>query len=476
MLVALRCVDPDAIKRPKMGYTTRRSRGAAVEVLAVAGAVEDLRAGAGAVELLADLAVVNVLLGNHSYSVNDTLQQGQVLEYWDELLSASWKFRLAFFYSGYIPDGGYQLGIWYDGLLPHNPIWIANRNNPIIGESGNLSIDTSDGNLKIFQSGGNPIPVSLVKGARNTSATLLSSGNLVLQEMNSDGSVKRVLWQSFDYPTDTLLPGMKLGFNLQTGHQWFLRSWLTVGNPAQGSFTLVMDPNVTNKLNVMWFGEVHCSVVFLKGSFFFYSFNTIGIVKIYDFTYISNEQEEYFNYSLLRSFPTSTAYPSLTLAVDGSLLDDDLSPVACQISEILENQKNLTCRRSVSLNFPSKYGFMSGERTNFKGSDNMTFYDCQIICWNNCSCVAFSIRNETTRTGCEIWSREAKFIESETSPKETEDSLDWTNHCSSIDSPDVLLVLSNLEKIQCQRGEVVADIDHRGRCISGDTSVLLLML
>ncbi|TXG69071.1 hypothetical protein EZV62_004006 [Acer yangbiense] len=433
--------------------------------------------------ILVRFSCLIVLLSNHSFSVNhgDTLQQGQVFKRGDQLLSAaSGKFRLAFIYR----HNGYHLGIQYNRLQPddvdvpisYSTVWMANPNNPITDESANLSIDASDGNLKIFHSGGNPIPVSSVEGARNTSATLLSSGNLVLREMNSDGSVNRVLWQSFDYPTDTLLPGMKLGFNLQTGHQWFLRSWLTIGNPAQGSFTLVMDPNDSNKLKVMWFGEVHCSVVFLNGNFNFSSSIANGRVKSYDFTYISNEQEKYFNYSLL---DFTTTNPSLTLAVDGSLLDGDLSPIACELSEILENQKKLACRRSVSPYFSSKHGFMSGERTNFKGSDHMTISDCTIKCWNDCSCVAFSIRNETNGTGCEIWNREAKFIESKTiinTPKEMVDSLDWTNHCSSVDSPDVLLVLSNLEKIQGQRREVVAAIDHRSRCSSGDTSVVLLML
>ncbi|KAK0597263.1 hypothetical protein LWI29_023521 [Acer saccharum] len=434
--------------------------------------------------ILVRFSCLIVLLSNHSFSVNhgDTLQQGQVFKHGDQLLSAaSGTFRLAFIYR----HDGYHLGIQYNRLQPDNVdvpisdsrVWVANPNNPIADESTNLSIDASDGNLKIFHSGGNPIPVSSVKGARNTSATLMSSGNLVLQEMNSDGSVKQVLWQSFDYPTDTLLPGMKLGFNLKTDHQWSLQSWLTVGNPAQGSFTLVMDRNDSNKLNVMWFTtEVHCSVVFLNGNFNFSSSITNGRVKSYDFTYISNEQEKYFNYSLL---DFTTTYPSLTLAVDGSLLDGDLSPIACELSEILENQKKLACRRSVSPYFSSKHGFMSGERTNFKESDNMTIYDCKIKCWNDCSCVAFSIRNETHGTGCEIWNREAKFIESKTiinTPKEMVDSLDWTNHCSSVHSPDVLLVLSNLEKIQGQRREVVAAIDHRSRCSSGDTSVVLLML
>jgi len=44
------------------------------------------------------------------------------------------------------------------------------------------------------------------------------------------------LWQSFDYPTDSLLPGMKLGVNRKTGHNWSLVSWFTPSTPASGPF------------------------------------------------------------------------------------------------------------------------------------------------------------------------------------------------------------------------------------------------
>ncbi|KAJ4718134.1 putative Receptor protein kinase [Melia azedarach] len=66
-----------------------------------------------------------------------------------------------------------------------------------------------------------------------------------------------MLWQSFDYPTDTLLPGMKLEINLKTGHKWFLQSWITDASPVQGSFTLGMDPNLMNRLIVWWRGEFY---------------------------------------------------------------------------------------------------------------------------------------------------------------------------------------------------------------------------
>ena len=115
-------------------------------------------------------------------------------------------------------------------------------NSPITDHSGCLTIDSSDGNLKILHSRGSLISISSVQGSRKTSVTLLQSGNLVLHETSINGSIKRVLWQSFDYPPDTLLPIMKLGINLQTGRKWFLQSWLTDSSPAQGSFTLGMNP------------------------------------------------------------------------------------------------------------------------------------------------------------------------------------------------------------------------------------------
>ncbi|GKB99125.1 G-type lectin S-receptor-like serine/threonine-protein kinase CES101 [Tanacetum coccineum] len=110
-------------------------------------------------------------------------------------------------------------------------VWVANRNNPILDIDGSIKIDVH-GNLSILSSGNTVLDLfSPTLVTRNTSVTLLDSRNLVLQELYQDGSVKEVLWQSFDYPTDTLLPGMKLGINLKTRHRWSLTSWLSDTSP-----------------------------------------------------------------------------------------------------------------------------------------------------------------------------------------------------------------------------------------------------
>jgi hypothetical protein len=62
---------------------------------------------------------------------------------------------------------------------------------------------------------------------------LLDSGNVVVKEMNENDSGK-YLWQSFDYPTDTLLPDMKLGWELDTGFDPALNVVEELGGPFNG--------------------------------------------------------------------------------------------------------------------------------------------------------------------------------------------------------------------------------------------------
>ncbi|KAI9093286.1 hypothetical protein K1719_027300 [Acacia pycnantha] len=47
------------------------------------------------------------------------------------------------------------------------------------------------------------------------------------------------LWQSFDYPCDTLLPGMKFGWDFKTGWQWNLTAWKSPDDPSPADFTMV---------------------------------------------------------------------------------------------------------------------------------------------------------------------------------------------------------------------------------------------
>ncbi|KAK9232015.1 hypothetical protein WN943_022257 [Citrus x changshan-huyou] len=357
-------------------------------------------------------------------TLTDKLVQGQLLKDGMLLVSAFGNFKLGFFSPASSTTTERYLGIWHDTapdtlgwyfrpILPRyqtdEPIWIANRNTPILDQSGVLTIDSIDGNLKILHNGGNPIAVSSVEGAsNNTSATLLQSGNLVLREMNTDGTIKRVLWQSFDYPTDTLLPGMKLGINLQTGHQWFLQSWLDYSSPAQGSFTLGIEPNATNQLIIRWRRETiyWTSGLLLNGNFnFSRSWNL-------SFSYTSNEQEKYFEYSLNEGV-TSSVF--LRIDPEGALSDSRGSFAPCTYGGCWNQLPRPICRKGTGPeNFQSKFGLISEHGFKFKESDNMSSTDCRAKCFYNCSCIAFATGTrgfKNKQAYCEIWSEGTEFTE-----------------------------------------------------------------
>ncbi|GJZ97603.1 receptor-like serine/threonine-protein kinase SD1-8 [Tanacetum coccineum] len=75
---------------------------------------------------------------------------------------------------------------------------------------------------------------------KNTVAQLLDDGNFVLRDENDENS-ENYIWQGFDHPTDTLLPGMKLGLDRKTGENRFLRSWKASDDPGEGEYSFKMD-------------------------------------------------------------------------------------------------------------------------------------------------------------------------------------------------------------------------------------------
>ncbi|KAF3456955.1 hypothetical protein FNV43_RR01610 [Rhamnella rubrinervis] len=157
----------------------------------------------------------------------------------DVLVSNGETFALGFFSPG---KSNYRyVGIWYHKIPGKTVVWVANRDNPINGTSGFLSIDTQ-GNLVLFDNNDQTVPVwssnsSSLPTNEYALAQLLDSGNLVLFQNES----KQLLWQSFDYPTDTTLPDMKFGIDRSTGLNRFLTSWKSEDDPSAGNYSYRID-------------------------------------------------------------------------------------------------------------------------------------------------------------------------------------------------------------------------------------------
>ncbi|XP_039156243.1 G-type lectin S-receptor-like serine/threonine-protein kinase LECRK1 [Eucalyptus grandis] len=114
----------------------------------------------------------------------------------------SWLSPSGLFAFGFYPEGGkYAVGIWLVGNPNKTVIWTANRHDPLVDSNSSI-VFTPYALVVQTDQGGQPNPIiSWQKQA--DSASMLDSGNFVIYKFLYDPS--NVNWQSFDFPTDTLV-------------------------------------------------------------------------------------------------------------------------------------------------------------------------------------------------------------------------------------------------------------------------------
>uniref|UniRef100_A0A7N2L557 Receptor-like serine/threonine-protein kinase n=1 Tax=Quercus lobata TaxID=97700 RepID=A0A7N2L557_QUELO len=120
----------------------------------------------------------------------------------DKLVSENGEFSAGFFPVG---DNAFCFAIWLNKSSTPTVVWIANRDEPVNGRGSVLSI-LANGQLILTNSLGITIWTTKAGDLTSLAVTnlqlqLQNTGNLVLH--NSKGVV---IWQSFDSPSDTLLP------------------------------------------------------------------------------------------------------------------------------------------------------------------------------------------------------------------------------------------------------------------------------
>ncbi|KAF8393348.1 hypothetical protein HHK36_021591 [Tetracentron sinense] len=339
---------------------------------------------------------------NKDEKETDTITQGQQLLDYQHLVSAGGIFKLGFF----SPRNSKHryLGIWYKEDRDETVVWVANRNIPIMDTSGVLTID-GNGNLKIVRGEETLIVLNSNKATTNSTATLEDNGNFIMREVNS----KQVLWQSFDYPTNTLLPGMKLGVNFKTGHRWSLVSWLSSEVPASGAFTLGGDPNGTSQLFMWQRGDLYwTSGVWSNGSFEFLRMYRylLEAHERFQMQYISEEDEKYITYSV-----KDGSNSMWVMELSGKIMDHQQQIGTSAVCDGYSSDggclgpKLPECRSQYT--FRKEIGGMNGQ-PEIWGNLSLGLSDCYAECMGNCSCVAYGSRYRNG-TGCMFWSRGSSF-------------------------------------------------------------------
>ncbi|XP_050247242.1 G-type lectin S-receptor-like serine/threonine-protein kinase At4g27290 isoform X2 [Quercus robur] len=359
------------------------------------------------------------------------------------LVSKDGGFVLGFFSPGN-PNNRY-LGIWYHNIPIRTVVWVANRRNPINGSSGVLMVNNYGKLVLLNQNSTVAWSANSTKEARNPIVQLLDSGNLVLREENEENP-ENYLWQSFDYPSDTWLPGMKVGWDLSTGLERRLTAWKSPEDPSPGELSWGIElhdyPEIVMKKGSdkffrtgPWNGRVFSGVPELRAT------------PVYNFSFVYKKDEVYFMFHMINTSLISRAVMNQTqyeryIWVDGKwkrylyLPRDNCdaynlcgaygnciigeSP-ACQCIQGFKPKSpdtwnpdewskgcirstQLSCQDKDKIGFDKFFGYKLPDTTYSWVNLSMNLEECRVKCMKNCTCMAYS--NMDIRdggSGCAMW-------------------------------------------------------------------------
>ncbi|CAK9160389.1 unnamed protein product, partial [Ilex paraguariensis] len=291
------------------------------------------------------------------------------------------------------------LGIWYKNIPVRTVVWVANRQSPIKDLSGTLMFNKT-GNLVLVSHKDVVVWSSnSLKQVQNPVAQLLDSGNFIIREereRNSDIFV----WQSFDYPSDTLLPGMKVGCDLRNGLNRRLSSWKNSEDPSPGELPYGIEhppyPEALKNKSVISRLVVNQTTSALERP-----------------VWIESDQiwKPYF------SWPQDYC-DDYDLCGANGICDLGASPV-CQCLQGFkpkspEKWKSMDwsqgCIRNEPLNCHSTEGFLKfvglkvPDTANCWVNQSMNLNECRDKCLKNCSCMAYTnLDIRENGSGCAIW-------------------------------------------------------------------------
>ncbi|XP_060667648.1 G-type lectin S-receptor-like serine/threonine-protein kinase SD1-13 isoform X2 [Ziziphus jujuba] len=332
----------------------------------------------------------------------DTLKPGKRLHSDETLISAGGVFELGFFTPS--KSNSEHLGIWFRNDRNQKPVWVALREISFIKSTGFLTIQY-DGNLVISDilTVTNIVNSGALATSNETSAKILDTGNLILMERG------KTIWQSFDYPTDTLLPGMSLGwFNMNTDRfrMRHLTSWLIPSNPNKGDYSLGIDPSNMTKFNV-WRKDAYQQIGFWDGRVFRFFFQPL-LANHYNISFESNTNDSYLTFNKAGSNILSW----FVLESDGTIKEfnmvgEEISSVNHSLCDATLPRNSTGCLVLTPMTckdedyFTDIRGFLPNSMVVIWPASSGTG-DCELMCRSNCSCVGYVFLVDDG-TGCKLY-------------------------------------------------------------------------
>ncbi|KAL4310408.1 hypothetical protein GQ457_01G005280 [Hibiscus cannabinus] len=375
-------------------------------------------------------------------SVSESLTDGKTL------VSGGGSFALGFFSPDPSSNNSY-LGIWYHNDPNKTVVWVANRIHPINNSTAVLKIEESSGRVVLQLQNTTAVWSTNMKASvQNPVLQLLDSGNLVLRD-GKDSNPEHYLWQSFDYPSDTMLPGMKIGIDLRTGFERRLSAWKNWDDPSPGDLTYGVELEGAPEMGLRKGLKKYA----LSGLWIRNGFSGIRDVRsnpIYDYDFVWNESEVYYTFSLKNKSRMSRVVLNQTESVrtrytwnqetqtwesyatrpsdncdkygvcgPNGNCDNNMLPV-CQCltgfkpkwpERWKSSDYSEGCIHSKPVNCQRGDGFITIRRVkspdikNLRVNKGMNLKECKTECSRNCSCMAYTNLDFTRDggSGCAMW-------------------------------------------------------------------------
>nr|POE97011.1 g-type lectin s-receptor-like serine/threonine-protein kinase rks1 [Quercus suber] len=406
------------------------------------------------------LLLLSLLLVCPIYTSLDIITPDQPLKDGDGqlLLSNQKTFALGFFRPG--SSSHRYVGIWYNQITEQTVVWVANRDAPLNDTSGVLSIN-SKGNLVLHtQNQTTPIWSTnasfSVSSTNNSMAKLLDIGNLVLVQQDSQG----VTWQSFDYPSNTLLPFMKLGLDRRTGLNRFLTSWKSKDDPEIGNYSY----QIVTTGYPQAFLYMGRTISWRAGSWTGLRWSGLPARMIsndFNVSFVNNQDETTIMYTTLSNLSDSKFFSKMVVDESGimqrslwqettwveywstpqELCDKysicgrnsycephDLVSFECKCFPGFESKSSHDCireKQGVSM-CNNKEGFVKLAHMKVPDTSiahvnmSLSMKECEQKCLKNCSCMAYASANESVGgIGCLTW--QGDLVDTRTYPNEGQD-------------------------------------------------------
>ncbi|GMN50960.1 hypothetical protein TIFTF001_020119 [Ficus carica] len=206
----------------------------------------------GGAERVPLVLVISFVFSLKCCAAIDNITASQELSQGQTLISPSKIFELGFFSPNNSGNHKY-VGLWYKGIFPQTVVWVANRESPLAVTDARASLRIgNDGNMELVDGNQSFVWSTNVRVPSNSSvATLSDNGNFVLQ----DGMSGEKLWQSFEHPGDTFLPGSLMGVNVKTGQKYEIISWKSESDPSHGNFTSGISSRLRPAQAFIWNGS-----------------------------------------------------------------------------------------------------------------------------------------------------------------------------------------------------------------------------